>query len=376
VRGVADKTPVRSKCSQCHLPGLAMAIVRGWTAGLSDRAPTSSAHAMTQRTVPLRAMFKRLKSEGFFLGMAIAVGLAIAAPSIGAPGGALHLEIATPAAIALMFLLHGLALSPRMLKAGASNWRLHVFIQLCTFAVFPVLGLMIASLLGPRLAPELVLGVLYLCTLPSTISSSVAMTGAAGGNVPAAIFNATLSSVLGVILTPLLVVSVANAHGQGVPFAQALIGVALQLVVPFAAGQALRPLGARLVARYANAIHVLDRGVVLVIVYTSFCVSTKAGLWSDYAWQTFASAAALVALLLGVVIALTTWGARRLGLCREDEIAAVFCGSKKSLATGAPIANLLFAGQPGIGMIVLPIMLYHQLQLIVCSIIARRYARG
>jgi sodium/bile acid cotransporter 7 len=65
---------------------------------------------------------------------------------------------------------------------------------------------------------------------------------------------------------------------------------------------------------------------------------------------------------------------RRLGFSREDEITIVFCGSKKSLSSGIPMAKVFFA--PGaLGMVILPLMLFHQIQLMVCAVLAAQWAR-
>jgi solute carrier family 10 (sodium/bile acid cotransporter), member 7 len=320
-------------------------------------------------------MPRPLPIDGFLITMLTAVGLSFLAPTLGASHGPLHLEVLTQLGIALVFLLHGIALSTDNLKAGARNWRLHVFVQSCTFILFPLLGFAAVKLVGTHLPADLMLGVFFLCSLCSTISSSVAMTVLARGNVPGAIFDATLSSILGMVATPLLISLVATTGSGQLPLGKAIADIALQLLLPFAIGQALRPALGGWMTRHKENINLVDRGVIILIVYGSFCDSAASHVWTGFGWQTLLAALGLVAALLGVVLVTTTWTARRLRFSREDEITAVFCGSKKSLATGIPIAQLLFGGHPSVGMIVLPLMAYHQLQLFVCAIIARRYAR-
>jgi sodium/bile acid cotransporter 7 len=274
-----------------------------------------------------------------------------------------------------VFLLHGLGLSTSALRAGLARWRVHVLVQAFTFGVFPLIGLALRAVAGGWLPPFLLLGFLYLCALPSTISSSVAMTSAARGNVPAAIFNATLSSLLGIVATPLLMDLLAGTGAQTLPLAEAMLNVAKLLLLPFAVGQLLRPALGAWFARYRRYTNVLDRVVVLLLVYVSFCESVRSGLWEEYGVETLAITLAGAAVLLAIVLALTRRAAVWLGLEVEDEIAAVFCGSKKTLASGVPMAKLIFGAHPGLGLIVLPIMFYHQLQLFVCSLLAARYAR-
>lgn len=320
--------------------------------------------------------FKRLYDliDGFVLIMLTAIALALAAPEIGTGNGPLHLGLVTSLGVALVFFLHGAALSRDKLLAGARNWRLHAFVQSFTYLVFPIVGAALFLALRERLPADLLLGVFFLCALPSTVSSSVAMTSMARGNVPGSIFNATISGLIGMAATPLLMGLVISASGASMPLGKALLGVALQLLLPFALGQLARPLIGAWLASHKAITNKIDRGVIVLIVYSSFCDATAAGLWHQYSWETIASVMALAAVLLFAILAITTVTARRLGFSVEDEITAVFCGSKKSLANGIPMAKILFAGHPALGLLVLPLMVYHQLQLIVCSVLASRYA--
>ncbi|WP_035054477.1 bile acid:sodium symporter family protein [Andreprevotia chitinilytica] len=312
--------------------------------------------------------------DGFLLSMLTAVVLALIYPTLGTGDGPLHLGVITNLGVSVVFFLHGAALSRQSLKAGVSNWRLHVFVQATTYVVFPLIGVLLVLLIKPVLPPDLVLGVFYLCVLPSTISSSVAMTSVGKGNVPGAIFNASLSNLVGMVATPLLIGLMVATSGAHLSVGKAVADIAIQLLLPFAIGQVLRPWLAGWLSRNKPIINKIDRGVVVLIVYSSFCDSTVAGLWHNYAWWMLAVVFVLVGIVLAAVLFSTTRISRAVGFSLPDEVTAVFCGSKKSLATGIPMAKLLFAGHPGLGLIVLPIMFYHQLQLIVCSVLARRYA--
>ena len=314
------------------------------------------------------------RPDGFLVAMIAAVALALAAPGLGSKGSIIPFGAITQVGIAVIFFLHGANLSPSALRAGAANWRLHVFIHATTFVLFPALGFLIYRLSGTALPSDMRLGVFYLAALCSTISSSVAMVAIARGNLAAAVFDATLSGLIGMVLTPILM-SLVVPHGAGhLPVLQSIGDVALKLLAPFAAGHLLRPLLVPRLADRKGWITKLDRAVIVLIVYTAFCESTAAGVWSRYGVGAVATVAVLVAALLACALVATTLVSRKLGFSREDEITAVFCGSKKSLANGAPIANVLFAGSPSLGAILLPLMIYHQLQLIVCSLLARRYA--
>lgn len=312
--------------------------------------------------------------DGFLLSMLGAIALALAFPLIGASTGPLHMGEITTIGVGLVFFLHGASLSTERLREGAGHWRLHLFVQTSTYVVFGLIGVAV-SLLARGLLPQTLLnGFFYLCVLPSTVTSSVALTAVARGNVAGAVFNATLSSLIGMVLTPLLISLWLDTRGHGLSLETQIFDIARELLLPFAVGHLLHHRLGPWLQRHKRGTGIADRGVVVLIVYNAFCDSTSAGLWHQYSALALIGIAAMSATLLGFVLSLTTFASRRFGFNKEDEIAAVFCGSKKSLAVGAPMAKLLFAGSPSLGLIVLPLIIYHQTQLFVCSMMARRYA--
>lgn len=284
------------------------------------------------------------------------------------------MDVITNGAIAALFFLHGARLPRAAIVAGALHWRLHLTILACTFALFPLLGLLARPLAGWLLTPELYVGLLFLCALPSTVQSSIAFTSMAGGNVPAAVCSASLSSLVGVALTPLLMALLVGGGGAMANPLGAIARIMLLLLLPFVAGHLLRPWVGAWVERHRAVLRWTDQGTILLVVYTAFSASVVEGLWHETPVWTLVAVAAVCAALLAVAMPLIAWIARRLGFERADEIAIVFCGSKKSLATGLPMAKLMFASG-GLGAIVLPVMIYHQIQLIVCAVVAQRYAR-
>lgn len=314
--------------------------------------------------------------DWFLVGMIAAVVAAWAFPDPGAEGGILQPVILTKAGVALIFFLHGVALPLAELKAGALRWRLHLAIQACTFIVFPGLGLLLIRAAGRWMEPDLQLGFFFLCALPSTVSSSVALTAAAGGNVAAAVFNATLSSLIGIAITPAWVGWMMRGEGRGLPMGAVVLDLALWLVLPLAIGQLSRPWLGGWAARNKPSIGRVDRGTILLLVYTSFCDSMKWGVWSGHGVSTLLTTLLGTSALFAIVLTLTSRATRAMRLDRGDRIAVIFCGSKKTLASGIPMARLMFAGHPGLGLILLPIMIYHPLQLFVCGILANRWARG
>ncbi len=307
--------------------------------------------------------------------MAGAVALALVAPNIGAEGGVIPFNAITQWGIAAVFFLHGASLSREALSLGAANWRLHLFVQSSTFVLFPILGFVIFTFSWNLLPADIRVGFFFLCALCSTISSSVAMVAVAKGNVAAAIFDASLSGLIGMVATPILVGFVRHGDAGSMPILQSILNIALKLLGPFLLGHMLRPFLLTIVARWKLWITKLDRAVIVLIVYTAFCQSTKDGVWSKFTTVALVEVAAITAVLLITVLSITAFFSRKMSFSTEDEITAIFCGSKKSLANGAPIAKILFGASPALGAILLPLMIYHQLQLIVCSIVAKRYAQ-
>lgn len=316
--------------------------------------------------------WSRLRPDNFTLALLGTVLLASFLPMHGA--AALVLDDVTDVAIAALFFLHGARLPRESIVAGLLHWRLHLTILACTFVLFPLLGMGFKPLEGWLLTPELFIGVLFLCALPSTVQSSIAFTSLARGNVPAAVVSASLSSILGVFLTPLLLALLAGTAGGMHNPGEAILGIMLQLLVPFVAGHLLRPWIARWVERQRALLRYTDQGTILLVVYSAFGEAVNEGLWSKTPILSLLAVAVVAAVLLGVAMPLINLLARKLGFNREDRITILFCGSKKSLATGVPMAKILFAGG-SLGAIVLPIMIYHQIQLIVCAIVAQRLAR-
>ena len=317
----------------------------------------------------------KFKPDWFLLGMIFATILAWIFPGPGASGGWMHPELVTKLGVALIFFLHGLMLSFAALRAGALNWRLHLLVQGCTFGLFPLIGLGLNAAVGRAMAFELSLGLFFLCALPSTVSSSVAMTATAHGNVAGAVFNATLSSLIGIVLTPLWVAWVMKTTGEAPPVLPVIIDLLQWLVLPLTIGQVLRPWLAGWAQRHKPQISIVDRLTILLLVYTSFCDSFQQGVWSGNGAAQLGLLLAICTGLFALVMMITAAASRALGFTREDRIAAMFCGSKKTLASGVPMAKLIFGAHPGLGLILLPIMIYHPLQLIVCGVLAQRWSR-
>lgn len=315
----------------------------------------------------------RLLPDNFTLALIATVTVASLLPCEGTT--AVIFGWITNLGIALLFFLHGAKLSRQAIIAGATHWRLHLLVFACTFILFPILGMALKPLLSPLVTPDLYLGMLYLCALPATVQSSIAFTSLARGNIPAAICSASASSLMGVFLTPLLVQLLIGAHGDtGMSTLDAIGKITLQLLVPFIAGQLLRPWIGAWVERNKPVLKYVDQGSILLVVYTAFSAAVIQGLWHQIPLPALAGLVVACCVLLALALLATNLLGRYLGFSLEDRITIVFCGSKKSLATGVPMASVLFASST-VGVILLPLMLFHQIQLMVCAVLAQRYAQ-
>lgn len=320
----------------------------------------------------MRRALSRIPVDTFLLLLVAVVVLATLLPAHGTAAGVL--SVATKAAVAVLFALYGARLSPQQAWHGARQWKLHLLVLATTFVVFPLLGLAARVLVPAVLTPDLYTGLLFLCLVPSTVQSSIAFTSIARGHVSAAIVSASLSNILGVVLTPLLVVALMPISGAPHVDGSAVLDIVLQLLLPFAVGQALRPWLAPWVLRHAELTRAVDRGSILLIVYAAFSVGMAEHIWSAVQPWRVVAVAAVSALLLGVVLVITAFTGQVARLDRGDAIVLLFCGSKKSLASGLPMALVLFPPAT-VGLIMLPLMLFHQIQLFVCAVIAARLAR-
>lgn len=321
-----------------------------------------------------------LRANGFIIGLGIAVLLAFLLPGPGSRNGVLHPDILNNVGIATILFLQGLSLAVERVKSGATNWRLHLVIQAFTFLIFPLVGLGMNYVL-PKVwvaVPGPILdGFLYLCVLPSTISTSVVLTAVARGNTAGALFNAALSNIVGVVLTPVLVHLLMQRSGAGatMEFGPLLLKISLLTLLPFGIGMLLRPRLKDWVDAHKKWSARISNGIILFIVYTAFCDSIEQDIWHRHgAWLTVQTIAAVV-VLFTLVSLLVHGSCRAMKLNREDYIAGYFCSVKKTLAMGVPLAMLIFGERADLSLILLPIMFYHPLQLFINGLLANQWAK-
>jgi solute carrier family 10 (sodium/bile acid cotransporter), member 7 len=319
----------------------------------------------------VRMNLRRILPDHFVSLLLLAMLLATLLPARGIVADAV--KLASTAGIVLLFFFHGARLARDAVIQALVHWRLHLMILVITYALFPALGLLLSLAIPAALPPAMWTGILFLCVLPSTVQSSIAFTAMARGNVAAAVTSAAASNLLAIGLTPLLLGLVVQVHGASVSVAGAG-AIALQLLLPFAIGHLARPVVGGFVEKHRARLGLLDRGTIILAVYAAFSAAVVEGLWRQVTPHHLVALILLCALLLLLVMSLSYLLAQRAGFSRADRIAIFFAGSKKSLVTGIPMARILFPASV-LGLVILPLLLFHQLQLMVCAALAQRWAK-
>ncbi len=314
---------------------------------------------------------RRPRIDTFLLLILGSATLALLTPATGRAADVV--DVLTTVAVFGLFFGYGARLSLTEAWAGLRHWRLHLLILAITFGVFPLVAVAIRFIPDSVLGPSLALGLAYLCLVPSTVQSSITFTSLARGNVPAAMVSATSSNLLGVVLTPLLAAALLPSSGEGAITLDSFLAVLLQLLLPFILGQLSRRWTAAFMVRRRAALKYMDQLVICIVVYGAFSDFFSSGAWRAVGLGDLMLLLAMCLALLAFMLWFTWWLGGRLRFSLEDRIAIMFCGTKKSLATGVPMASVLFVGQ-AVGLIVLPLMIFHQAQLMACSVIARRLA--
>lgn len=283
------------------------------------------------------------------------------------PAAVRTLSAAVPFAIAWLFFLYGVRLPTREALATLRSWRLQVAVLAATYGVFPALGVL--TFLFAPLPRELAQGFLFLGLLPSTVQSSIAFTAIARGNVAGALCAASLSNLVGVVITPLLVGALLGG-AVGFSFG-AVRQVTVQLVLPFVLGQLSRRWLDAWLSRHRRLLTVTDRGTILFVVYVAFARGVNEGIWSLLAWPDLLLLGGIASALLVAMLGITTAAGRWLSFPRADRVVLLLCGSQKSLASGLPMATVLLPSAH-LGLLILPLMIYQQIQLVVSSIVSQR----
>jgi sodium/bile acid cotransporter 7 len=323
----------------------------------------------------LSASLARVGLNGFLLGIFVAIGLAAILPELGSMESNIPWKPFIQVGIALLFFFYGLKLDPAQLRAGLSNWRLHVLIQVTTFLGFPLLVFALVNFV-PGLDPNFALGITYLGALPSTVSAAVVLVSISGGNVPAAIFNASVSSLLGVVMTPFWMRVAGGDVAGELDFWASIVDLSIKVVLPVILGLVMHRYLFPKIKPYLNRLKYLDQTVILSIVFTTFSESFSQRIFDSFSWLSLVGLALGMLVILLLVVGILFLIVREMSFSKEDQIAAVFCGSTKSLVHGVAIGKVLFPSAAIFGLVLLPVMLYHLQQLILGSFLARYYEKN
>ncbi|TLX75303.1 bile acid:sodium symporter [Labilibacter sediminis] len=314
------------------------------------------------------------KVDGFIMGLIAMIILAYFIPGIG-DGESFNLENITNIGISLIFFFYGLKLSPQNMKKGLINYKLHILIQLTTFVIFPLLVLCFKPFVTTEEQNLLWLALFFMAALPSTVSSSVVMVSIAKGNIPGAIFNASISGLIGILITPLWIGIFMHSGTHEFDLGQSVIDLIIKILLPVIVGLLLNRYWGKTARKYGRYLTLFDKSIILAIVYNSFSKSFEAQLFDTIKLPYLLVCAAAIIIVFTAIYLLVYWLTTKLNFSQEDKVTALFCGSKKSLVHGSVMANVLFKDMATQGIFILPIMIYHSLQLIVISFIAQKMGR-
>lgn len=312
-----------------------------------------------------------MRSHAFILTIFIAIFVAYFFPQ---GPELLPLKTITDIGIGLIFFFYGLKLSPAEFKQGLMNYKVHIIIHLTTFIVFPLLCLLCLPLFQGGLESELWIALFFLGTLPSTVSSSVVMVALAKGNLPAAIFNASLSGLIGIFATPIWLAFILE-ETTNFDFLEVLQKLCLQIIVPLVLGLFFQRFIGKWAKRHGKQLSLFDKTTIILIIYTSFSNSFSSNIFETVEWQDLLKMALIVLTLFFVVFFSLAGVGNLVKLNTEDKIAAQFCGTKKSLVHGSVMVRVIFGSTANSGLILLPIMLYHSVQLILVAWFAEKYRK-
>jgi solute carrier family 10 (sodium/bile acid cotransporter), member 7 len=316
-------------------------------------------------------ILSRVGLNGFFFLLIAVIVLAWIVPSWGLEENPMHLPKIAEYGVSLIFFFYGLKLNPKSLISGLSNWKLHLLVQMSTFILFPVTIIALKAIFPAYFSTLIGLGIFYLATLPSTVSSSVVLVSIAGGNLPAAIFNASISSIIGIFITPLWM-SNSLQHTLGdFNIGHTILKLCYEVLLPVVLGLLLNRKFGHWAARFKTELRNFDQFVILLIVFTSFCESFSGKMFEGFALSELIMLGGLMLLFFFLVFGLMNVMSVWLRFNREDRITVIFCGSKKSLVQGAVMGKVMFPSQAMLGVVLLPLMLYHALQLLAGSTIAK-----
>lgn len=317
-------------------------------------------------------MLKRLKVDSFVIAIVISIVLAYFFPELGASESPVPLDLISSFGISLIFFFYGLSLNSEAIKNGLKNWKLHLTVQSSTFILFPLLILPFFPLFKDTSYELLWLAFLFMAALPSTVSSSVVMVSMAKGNLPAAIFNASISGIIGIILTPLWMMPFITQTDVAFDFYSIYFQLISEIVIPLILGLLLRKFLGSWAQRHKRQLSLFDKFVILLIIYKSFVHSFEDDIFSSVSLLEMVVMVAIVLLLFFIVYSLTGWFGKLLNFNHADRITNQFCGTKKSLVHGTVFSEALFGQTSIIGIILLPLMFYHAFQILIISVIAAK----
>ncbi|QWX84744.1 bile acid:sodium symporter [Cellulophaga sp. HaHaR_3_176] len=317
----------------------------------------------------------KIKIDKFVLSIILVIIIAYFFPQWGGPQSKIPIDTISTVGISLIFFFYGIKLGPEKLKAGIKNWKLHLLVQSTTFFIFPLLVLLFRPFLQNEAQETIWLGFFFLAALPSTVSSSVVMVSMAKGNIPGAIFNASISGIIGIAITPLWMGFFINDAHTDFDFTEIYIKLIAQIVLPVVVGLILQQYLNTFAQKYSSKLTLFDKSIILLIIYKSFSESFIKNIFGSVSILDLFLLFIGALFLFSIVFILTGVIAKKISLNKEDQITAQFCGTKKSLVHGTVFSKIIFGNMGAIGIILLPLMLFHATQILIITVIASSLAK-
>jgi sodium/bile acid cotransporter 7 len=317
----------------------------------------------------------KVKADGFVLSIITVISIAYFFPEWGSKDSSIPLNLVGSIGVSLIFFFYGLKLSPEKIKNGLKNWKLHILVQLSTFLLFPILIIAFYPLINSEQERTIWLAFLFLAALPSTVSSSVVMVSIAKGNIPSAIFNASISGLIGIVITPLWMGLFLKNAATDFNLGSVYLKLITEILVPVILGIALQRFWGKYTQHYSRYLTLFDKSIILLIIYKSFAESFEGNVFNAVRLKDLIQITCAVILLFYIAYFITGYLAKKLGFNKEDAITAQFCGTKKSLVHGTVFSKILFTGAVPMGIILLPLMLFHAIQIFIISIVAAKLSK-
>ncbi|GLC66844.1 hypothetical protein PLESTF_000482200 [Pleodorina starrii] len=225
--------------------------------------------------------------------------------------------------------------------------------------------------------PDLVNGLVVAMTMPTTISTNVVFTKQSGGNEAAALVNAVIGNIIGIFVSPGWLYLYLGKSGQA-PYANVIRQLAVTIIAPLIVGQVVQYVFPDHVKKAQEKINFGKVGnlMIILLVWNTFCdtfhrdISLDAKSWVPMLFLEIGLFLTFSAMCLALATFVPLKNIFRFD--KSDAVAVVMCGSTKTLALGMPLITVLYGKHAHVGVISLPLIIYHASQCLIGSLYIKR----